>query len=432
VLPVVALASTVALASISASDPAPAAALGERVTGNVRYLGLGRARLTIVSRHPSNPHWGGRSVYWYRGRGPHGRLHRVAVGRTRGVKPGVTRMSVTVHLPAAGPFRYAACFSAPRQNAFGLGGSHGPCGRHRFRGPASSPYKGQGVAPTGFPRPAAVAIATRYLNRRSGYTAFATLDSEGRMSGAHLHRTFVSASVVKAMLLVAYLRMLAAEHRGLDAGSRSLLAPMIELSDNDAATAIWYRVGERRLRALARHTAMADFSVSGYWANAQISAADQARFFFAMERSIPRPFRHFARHLLSHIASYESWGIPAVARPRGWRVFFKGGWRGTERGQLVHQVARLHRPRIRVAIAVMTDGDPSMGYGIKTIEGVTARLLHGDPNPARPPRANAREKVPLQRFVPNGEIVVPVEAALDSGFTNGKAMGDLRQSGSAP
>jgi Beta-lactamase enzyme family len=375
---ILALASTVALASFTAGDPTPAASR-ERVTSSVEYLPPGRARLTIVSRHPANLHWGGRTVYWYRSLRARGRLHRVAVGRTRDVKPGVTRMNVTITLPVAGRFRYAACFSAPKQNALGLGRSHGPCGRHHFRGPAGSPYMGADVAPAGVPRPAAVATATRYLKRRSGYTAFATIDSQGRMSGAHLHRTFVSASVVKAMLLVAYLRKLAAEHHRLDAGSRSLLDPMIEVSDNSAATAIWYQVGEDRVRALARHTAMTDFSVSGYWANAQISAADQARFFFAMEGSIPRRFRPYARHLLSHIVAYESWGIPAVARPRGWRVFFKGGWRGTERGQLVHQIARLQKPHKRVAIAVLTDGDPSMSYGIDTIQGVTARLLHGDP-----------------------------------------------------
>jgi hypothetical protein len=292
-------------------------------------------------------------------------------------------MAVTVRLPEPGSFRFAACFSAPKQNALGLGSSHGPCGRHHFRGPAASPYAGTGVAPAGFPGPAAVAAANGYLKRRSGYTAFATIDSEGRISGSHLHRTFVSASVVKAMLLVAYLRMLAAADRQLDSSGRSQLIPMIEVSDNGAATAVWYRVGEGRLRTLADHTGMTDFSVSGYWANAQISAADQARFFFSMERSIPRRFRDFARHLLSHIVDYESWGIPAVARPRGWRVFFKGGWRGTDRGQLVHQVARLQRPHARVAIAVLTDGDPSMSYGIDTIEGVTARLLRGDPQARR-------------------------------------------------
>jgi hypothetical protein len=385
---VVVLAGTVALASLAASDPAPAAAR-ERVSGKVEYLPPGRARLSVVSRHPANLRWGGRAVYWYRGAGTRGRLRRFAVGRTREVKPGVTRMSIAIGLPAAGPFRYAACFSAPRQNALGLGRSHGPCGRHRYRGPASSPYKRAGVAPTGFPRPAAVAAARRYLDRRSGYTAFATVDSEGRMGGKHLHRTFVSASVVKAMLLVAYLRKLAGERRRLDAGSRALLRPMIQLSDNDAATAVYLHVGDDRLRALARRTGMRDFSVSGYWSGAQISAVDQARYFFAMESSIPRRFRHFARHLLSHIVGYESWGIPAVARPRGWDVFFKGGWRGTGRGQLVHQVAWLQRPRLRVAIAVMTDGDPTMGYGIETIEGVTARLL-GRGSSSQPPRLSWR------------------------------------------
>ena len=275
----VALAGTVALASVTASDPAPAAAR-ERVTAKVSYLPLGHARLSVVSRHPPNLHWGGRSVHWYRGAGSRGRLRRVAIGRTREVRPGVTRMNLTIALPRAGPFRFAACFSAPRQNALGLGRSHGPCGRHRFRGPASSPYKRSGVAPTGFPRPAAVAAAARYLARRDGYTAFATVDSEGRISGRHLHRTFASASVVKAMLLVAYLRMLAAEQRGLDAGGRALLEPMIQLSDNDAASAVFSLVGEDRVLALARRAGMTDFAIYGYWSSAKISAADQARFFF--------------------------------------------------------------------------------------------------------------------------------------------------------
>jgi Beta-lactamase enzyme family len=351
----------------------------EHVRSAVTYLPLGRARLNLVSEHSSDVHWGGRTVYWYLGAGSHGRLRRVTVGRTSEATPGITKLKAVVTLARAGRFRFAACFSAPMQEAFGLGSSHGPCGHYHFRGPANSPYLRSGVAPSGYPGPAAIASATRYLNNRIGYTAFAVIDSEGRMSGEHLHRTFVSASVVKAMLLVAYLRKLADEHRGLDPGSRSLLEPMIHVSDNNAATAVWERDGDQRLRALARRAGMTDFSIQGIWANAQISAADQARYFFEMEGLIPPQFRHFANHLLSHIAGYESWGIPAVARPRGWTAYFKGGWRGTERGQLVHQIARLQRPHERIAIAVMTDGDPSMGYGIETIQGVTARLLHGRP-----------------------------------------------------
>jgi hypothetical protein len=230
--------------------------------------------------------------------------------------------------------------------------------------------------PFGSPGPGAISRAARYLGGRAGRTAFAVVDSEGRVSGVHEHWTFVSASVVKAMLLVSYLRRLNSmgRHR-VDSYSNSFLYPMIHVSDNSAATQTWSIVGDAALYRLAREAGMTDFSIVGIWANAQISPADQAKFFFRMDSLIPRQFDGYARYLLSTIAGYESWGIPAVARPRGYRVFFKGGWRGTGLGQLVHQVGRLEGHGLRFSMAVMTDGDPSMGYGIDTIQGVTGSLL---------------------------------------------------------
>jgi hypothetical protein len=41
----------------------------------------------------------------------------------------------------------------------------------------------------------------------------------------------------------------------------------------------------------------------------------------------------------------------------------------------VHQVARLEGHGDVFSPAVMTDGDSGMGYGIQTIQGVTAALL---------------------------------------------------------
>ena len=150
---------------------------------------------------------------------------------------------------------------------------------------------------------------------------------------------------------------------------------MINVSDNSAATQTWSIVGDCGLYSVAHAAGMTDFSIVGIWANAQISAADQAKFFFEMDSLIPHEFVGYARFLLSTIAGFESWGIPAVARPRGYKVFFKGGWRGTGLGQLVHQVGRLEGHGLTFSMAVMTDGDPSMGYGIDTIQGVTGSLL---------------------------------------------------------
>ena len=369
----VALRSTPGVRSGTAS-----VTVDEDVASSVRYRTPGRATIVIRSEHPPGLDWGDRRVRWYLSPTSLAKLHRVDAGRTSTPRRGVTRMETTVQVPA-GRFRFAACFQAQSLGAMGPRVARPRCGRHRFGGGRRALYQGTGKAPFGYPRRSSIERAHRYLNDRAGLKSFGVVTTEGRLYGSNLHRRFVSASVVKAMLLVAYLRMLHREHRGLDSSSRSLLHPMIHVSDNDAATRVWSIVGDSRLRRLAKRAGMKDFSIQGIWANAMISAADQARFFYDMKRLLPREFRRYADHLLSHITSSQSWGIPAVARPRGWTVFFKGGWRGTARGQLVHQAARLEHSRDRMAIAVLTDGDPSMGYGIQSIEGTAGRLLRGRP-----------------------------------------------------
>lgn len=154
-----------------------------------------------------------------------------------------------------------------------------------------------------------------------------------------------------------------------------VLGSMIGVSDNNAATIVHGAVGDAGMYAVAHAAGMKRFVGAGYWSGALITAADQARFFSRIFELVPKSQQAYARHLLSTIAGYESWGIPAVARPHGWTVCFKGGWRGTGRGQLVHQVARLEKDGRVITIAVMTDGDASMGYGIETIRGATERVL---------------------------------------------------------
>ena len=335
----------------------------------VTALPLGRVAIAVVVLHPRDLRWSGARVRWSFATGRRGAFLAAAATRARRLSPYATLLRAVVSLPA-GRFRWRACFSAAEDLA--LADPERPPGC-RGRG-----YEGRGSLPAGFPGAGAIGRAAAFLDRRAGRTAFAVLDSEGRLSGEHLHRTFVSASVVKAMLLVGYLRMLDARGRHVvDAASNAFLYPMINVSDNAAATRTWSILGNAGLYAVARAAGMTDYSVSTDWASSQISAADQARFFFGMPALIPREFVGYADALLSGIAAYESWGIPAVARPRGYAVFFKGGWRGTALGQLVHQAARLEGHGRTLAIAVMTDGDPSMGYGIDTIQGVTGALLPG-------------------------------------------------------
>jgi hypothetical protein len=75
-----------------------------------------------------------------------------------------------------------------------------------------------------------------YASHRHGTIAFAVRTESGSW-GWHASRIFPSASVLKAMLLVAYLDMPSVRTRQLGPGDRALLAPMIRRSDNAAAGA---------------------------------------------------------------------------------------------------------------------------------------------------------------------------------------------------
>lgn len=230
-----------------------------------------------------------------------------------------------------------------------------------------------------FPTSGGVIAAAHYLAGRAGEKAFAVYDNKHKLAGVNIHVRFHSASVVKSMLLVAYLKQIAAEHGDLDGANEGLMYPMIHSSDNDAASAIFAIVGEGGLGRVAREAHMTDYeSGEGVWGFTEISAADMARFFYIQDTLIPRRFDGYARWLLSNIEASESWGIPAAARGgRGsFKVFFKGGWLPEVEG-LVNQAARLERGKETFAMAVLTREDPSMGYGEETLSGVTARLIRG-------------------------------------------------------
>ena len=219
------------------------------------------------------------------------------------------------------------------------------------------------------PSSAGLRRAFAWAAGRGGRVSVAVVDSRGRLHGFHPWRSFMSASVVKAMLLVAYLR----SHPVPSAPMRDVLRRMIDYSDNAATDVVYGVVGRSGLVSLARLTGMRGLRPSGGWITTRITAADMARFFRDRERYIPDGQRRFANGLLAGITPSQSWGIPAAARPMGYRVYFKGGWLGAF--VLANQAARVERKRVRLGIAVFTDGNPASGYGLETIRGVTARLL---------------------------------------------------------
>jgi hypothetical protein len=219
-----------------------------------------------------------------------------------------------------------------------------------------------------------VAAARAYLHHRAGHVAFAVVDEKGVLRGLRGNVQYPSASLVKAMFLVAYLER--ARHRGLTGSDRALLHPMITRSDNNAATRVRNIVGPGRVYGVARRAHMTHFVLKQRWGDTLITANDQARYFSKIDRLVPKRHRSYARSLLASIIPAQRWGV-AQAVPSGWHVFFKAGWRPLGGRQLVTQSGLFEHGKRRVSISVLTVDEPSQGYGEATIRGVTRQVLRG-------------------------------------------------------
>jgi hypothetical protein len=170
------------------------------------------------------------------------------------------------------------------------------------------------------------------------------------------------------MLMVAVLRR--APTRPLSAHEKELLTPMITASDNDAADTVYKSVGDLGLQAVAYAAHMRNFLGVGALFESRITAADQARLFLRIDLLVPKRHRVYARALLANVIAPQRWGIVPVAQARHFRVFFKGGWRE----DLEHQVALLERFGRRIALAVLTSGEPA-ATGRATEAGIASRVL---------------------------------------------------------
>ena len=221
-----------------------------------------------------------------------------------------------------------------------------------------------------------VRAANAYADTRAGTVAFA-VRTERRLWGRDLDRPVQSASVVKALLLVAYLR----EPERALAGAAPRRAPAAERRwCGGRTTARRGRSsrgsGAARIDRVAHRGGMPSFHLAPpCWGCSLITAREQTRFFLHIDGLVPPRHRAYAMELLRTIVHTQRWGIAEVAPP-GWTLYFKGGW-GSGRGLVDHQVALLERGRERVSVAILTTVSGTHRDGKATLRGVARRLLRG-------------------------------------------------------
>jgi hypothetical protein len=196
---------------------------------------------------------------------------------------------------------------------------------------------------------------------------------------------FDSASVVKATILAALLRKTQDLDRYLTATEAVLATAMITRSDNRAASALWADVGRSHLQHFLNVAGMTHtyLGPGGVWGLTQIDAHDEVLLLRELRypnHVLDKASRSYALGLMARVVPYQRWGVPAGA-PTRLTVHVKNGWlpRATH-GWRIHSIGCFTGHGVSYSIVVLTEDNPTMSYGVRTVEAI-ATVINHDLNP---------------------------------------------------
>jgi hypothetical protein len=205
---------------------------------------------------------------------------------------------------------------------------------------------------------------------------------------------FDSASVVKATIMGAVLLRAQQQHRGLTRWESGKLDVMITQSDNAAATDLWNSLGRARFAAFLKLTGMTGTvpGPGGYWGLTQITAQDEMKLLnhFTDDHSVlSASWRAYALKLMSEVIPSQRWGTP-YGTPPGVTAHNKNGWlpRATH-GWRVHSIGIFTGKGKDYRMAVLTDDNATMDYGVTTIDRIALAVHRNLGYPAATTKAAA-------------------------------------------
>ncbi|MFC7277221.1 serine hydrolase [Paractinoplanes rhizophilus] len=223
----------------------------------------------------------------------------------------------------------------------------------------------------------ALDAALRKLDATSPEFSVAVLD---RKTGAkYAYRgaeKYDTASIVKAQILACVLLTDQDAGREPTKTEMALAKPMIRLSDNNAATSLFQRVGARSgLTKCNKRLGLTHTVVNSSWGLTRTTADDQIRLLAELADTkgpLDAGSRKTAFTLMSTVSSAQDWGVPSIAKT-GETAIVKNGWdtRSADGGLwAVNTIGRVTSDDVDVAVAVLSHDNKSMEGGITLVQKV--------------------------------------------------------------
>ena len=199
-----------------------------------------------------------------------------------------------------------------------------------------------------------------------------------------------AASVVKLEILEAVLSQRTAQRTVLSLTEQELSPPMIEQSDDEAATTLWGDVGGTKgMRAFDHKVGLVHTSPSNClqcagsswpgWGLTTTTPQDQItllRQLVQPSAALDRNDQKYALYLLKNVTPSQRWGVSGGV-PAGVSVALKNGWLPLDAGNSdwqVNSIGWVSGDGRNYLMAVLSTGNPSEQYGIDTLNHLGAMV----------------------------------------------------------
>jgi len=192
--------------------------------------------------------------------------------------------------------------------------------------------------------------------------------------------TFNTASIIKMSILEDTLWQDQQQGTpGLTSSQLSEAVPMIENSDNDAATAMWNALGgQSSVQAFLQKIGATGSTANVEWGLTQTTALDQLK--VVNEVAYPGKLltvasANQADSLLNNVEADQHWGVSGGV-PAGVTVQLKNGWLAdagntSTDGWNINSIGHVHGDGVDYTIAVLTDNNDTEQDGINTIQALS-------------------------------------------------------------
>ncbi|GAA3339165.1 serine hydrolase [Amorphoplanes nipponensis] len=224
----------------------------------------------------------------------------------------------------------------------------------------------------------ALDAALKKLDATSPEFSVAVLDKKtGQRYSYRGTEKYDTASIVKVQVLACALLRAQDAGRDLTATELSLAKPMIRLSDNNATTALFTRIGKvAAVTKCNKRLGLTQTKVSNSWGLTRTTVDDQVKLLAELVDTrgpLDAGSRKLAFTLMNTVDDAQDWGVPAIAKA-GETTTVKNGWdtRSADGGLwAVNTVGRVTAgDDVNVSVAVLSHNNKSMDGGITLVQKV--------------------------------------------------------------